>query len=98
MVNLSLSIRGNINYFKEAEGIGLSKDRLSRIKKKLEFDLQNINKIDKDEKGLFIFAMNEDRSILKDYYPIRKNINVDSGRRLVENNVFCKQFMGLLIT
>lgn len=97
MVNLSLSIRGNINYFKEAEGIGLSKDRISRIKKKLEFDLQNINKIDKDEKGLFIFAMNEDRSILKDYYPICKNIDVDSGRRLVDNNVFCEQLMGLLI-
>lgn len=97
MVNLSLSIRGNINYFKETEGIGLSKDRISRIKKDLELDLKKINKITKDEKGWFIFAMNEDRSILKDYYPICKNIDVDSSRRLVENNVFCEQLMGLHI-
>ena len=97
MVNLSLSIRGNINYFKEAEGIGLSKDRISRIKKDLELDLKRINKIIKDEKGWFIFAMNEDRSILKDYYPICKSIDVDSGRRLVDKNVFCEQLMGLLI-
>ena len=97
MVNLSLSIRGNINYFKEAEGIGLSKDRISRIKKKLESDLQDINKIDKDEKGLFIFAMNKDRSILKDYYPICKNIDVDSGRRLVDKNDLCKKLEVLLV-
>ena len=97
MVNLSLSIRGNINYIKEAGGIGLSKDRISRIKKDLELDIQKINKIIKDEKGWFIFAMNEDRSILKDYYPVCKNIDVDSGRRLVDNNVFCEQLMGLLI-
>ena len=96
-INLSLSIRGNINYFKEAEEIGVSRNRISRIKKELEFDIQRINKIVKDEKGWFIFAMNEDRSILKDYYPICKNIDVDSGRRLVDNNVFCEQLMGLLI-
>jgi hypothetical protein len=97
MINLSLSIRGNVKYFKESEGIGISKDRISIIKKELEYDLQRINKIVKDERGLFIFAMNEDRSILKDYYPICKNIDVDSGRRLVDNNVFCEQLMGLLI-
>lgn len=97
MINLSLSIRGNVKYFKESEGIGISKDRISIIKKELEYDLQRINKIVKDEKGWFIFAMNEDRSILKDYYPICKNIDVDSGRRLVDNNVFCEQLMGLLI-
>ena len=97
MVNLSLSIRGNINYFKKAEGIGLSKDRISRIKKKLELDIQRINKIIKDEKGWFIFAMNEDRSILKDYYPICKNIDVDSGRRLVDKNDLCKKLEVLLV-
>lgn len=97
MINLSLSIRGNVKYFKESEGIGISKDRISIIKKELEYDLQRINKIVKDEKGWFIFAMNEDRSILKDYYPICKNIDVDSGRRLVDNNVSCEQLMGLLI-
>ena len=97
MVNLSLSIRGNINYFKETEGIGLSKDRISRIKKKLELDIQKINKIIKDEKGWFIFAMNEDRSILKDHYPICKNIDVDSGRRLVDKNDLCKKLEVLLV-
>lgn len=75
----------------------MSRNRISRIKKELEFDIQRINKIVKDEKGWFIFAMNEDRSIQKDYYPICKNIDVDSGRRLVDNNVFCEQLLGLLI-
>ena len=88
---------GNFSYFKETEGIGLSKDRLSRIKKKLELDIQRINKIIKDEKGCFIFAMNEDRSILKDHYPICKTIDIESSRRLIDNNVFCQQLMGLLI-
>ena len=84
-INLSLSIRGNINYFKEEEKMGLSKDRISRIKKELEFDIQRINKIVKDEKGWFIFAMNEDRSILKDYFPVFNHVNIDSGSKLCES-------------
>ena len=92
-INLSLSIRGNINYFKEEEEIGLSKDRISRIKKELELDIQRINKIVKDEKGWFIFAMNEDRSILKDHYPICNHINIVSGRKLCESIDFCQKLL-----
>jgi len=92
-INLSLSIRGNINYFKEEEKMGLSKDRISRIKKELEFDIQRINKIVKDEKGWFIFAMNEDRSILKDHYPICNHINIDSYRKLCESINFCQKLL-----
>jgi hypothetical protein len=95
MINLSLSIRGNINYFKEAKKIGLSKDRISRIKKELEFDIQRINKIVKDKKGWFIFAMNEDRSIMKDYYPIHMTNDVNIDRRLYDNNSLC-ELEGLL--
>jgi hypothetical protein len=95
MINLSLSIRGNINYFKEAKKIGLSKDRISRIKKELEFDIQKINKIVKDKKGWFIFAMNEDRSIMKDYYPIHMTNDVNIDRRLYDNNSLC-ELEGLL--
>ena len=95
MINLSLSIRDNINYFKEAKKIGLSKDRISRIKKELEFDIQRINKIVKDKKGWFIFAMNEDRSIMKDYYPIHMTNDVNIDRRLYDNNSLC-ELEGLL--
>ena len=95
MINLSLSIRDNINYFKEAKKIGLSKDRISRIKKELEFDIQKINKIVKDKKGWFIFAMNEDRSIMKDYYPIHMTNDVNIDRRLYDNNSLC-ELEGLL--
>lgn len=93
MINLSLSIRGNVKYFKESEGIGISKDRISIIKKELEYDLQRINKIVKDERGLFIFAMNEDRSILKDYYPICNHIDIDSGRKLCVSIDFCQKLL-----
>ena len=95
MINLSLSIRGNVKHFKEAEKIGLSKDRISRIKKELEFDIQRINKIVKDKKGWFIFAMNEDRSIMKDYYPIHMTNDVNIDRRLYDNNSLC-ELEGLL--
>ena len=95
MINLSLSIRGNVKYFKEAKKIGLSKDRISRIKKELEFDIQKINKIVKDKKGWFIFAMNEDRSIMKDYYPIHMTNDVNIDRRLYDNNSLC-ELEGLL--
>ena len=49
----------------------------------------------KDKKGWFIFAMNEDRSIMKDYYPIHMTNDVNIDRRLYDNNSLC-ELEGLL--
>ena len=79
------SIRKNVSFLKEAYDIKVSKDRVSRIIN----EMKNVNKLIRDNSGIYILILNMDGSLSKDYYPIPQNYGITDWN-YIRNLEYCK--------
>ena len=83
IIDPELSIRENINYIKHRHGLGISKDRVSILIKRIGNDSRRLNGLYCDMKGWFIVTKKQGASWEKMYFPVIINPLIDIERKLI---------------
>jgi len=90
IIDPELSIRENIKYIKHRHGLGISKDRVSRLIKRIDCDSRRINGLYCNRKGWYFITTITDTESKPVYYPTTITPFIDIAKRKHADCSLCR--------